>query len=138
MPNLNGLIIGADQYEAALMIAGGGSYPVITLESLTWNETSEGETIYAIGSEDPIGEKSNANKYGGKIGMQNGEANAILKLEGLASMIRIRNAVLAITALSGGFAKTFIGVNINSANVDVKRKDKESIVNCDFNCVGIQ
>lgn len=138
MPNLNGLIIGADEYDAVLIISGGGTYPIETLESLDWSETSEGETIYAIGNSDPIGEKSNANKYGGKISLQVGEANAILSLEGLASMIRIRNAVIAVTAPTGGFAKTFIGVNINTANVSMKRKDKESLMNCDFNCVGIQ
>lgn len=138
MPNLNGLIIGAEEFDCALLIAGGGKYPIETLESLSWQETSEGETIYAIGSEDPIGEKSNANKYGGKFSLQLGEMFAILSLEGLVSGIRIRNAVIAITAPTAGFNKTFKGTNINTANVDIKRKDKESLVNCDFNCVGIQ
>lgn len=138
MPNLNQLILGANQYEAVLNISGGGTYLLETLESLSWSETSEGETIYAIGQEDPIGEKSNANKYGGKMVIQNGEMNSILLLEGLVSAIRIRNAVVAITGIVGGFAKTFLGANINTANVDLKRKDKESLINCDFNCVGIQ
>lgn len=138
MPNLNQLILGANQYNSVLIISGGGTYPLQTLESMSWQETSEGETIYAIGQEDPIGEKSNANKYAGKMSMQNGEMNAILLLEGLSSAIRIRNAVIAIGALVGGFKKTFIGCNINTGNVDVKRKDKESIISCDFNAVGIQ
>lgn len=138
MPNLNQLILSAAQYETVLNISGGGTYLLETAESVSWTETSEGETIYAIGHEDPIGEKSNANKYGGKITFQVGEMNAILQLEGLQSMIRVRGANIAITGIVGGFEKSFLGVNINSANVDLKRKDKESLVNCDFNCVGIQ
>lgn len=137
MPNLNQLILSAAEYETVLNISSGGTYPLETAESISWAEASEGETIYAIGQEDPIGEKSNANKYSGKFVVQVGEANAILLLEGLLSMIRIRNAVIAITGVTGGFAKTFTGVNINSANVDLKRKDKESLMNCDFNCLGI-
>lgn len=138
MPNLNQLILSAAQYETVLNISGGGTYLLETAESISWSEVSEGETIYAIGQEDPIGEKSNANKYSGKFVTQVGEANAILLLEGLQSFIRVRNAVIAITGVTGGFAKTFLGVNINTANVDLKRKDKESLMNCDFNCVGIQ
>lgn len=137
MSNLNQLILSAAEFETVLNISGGGTYLFESAESISWAESSEGETIYAIGNEDPIGEKSNANKYSGKFVIQVGEANAMLLLEGLQSMIRVRNAVIAITGLTGGFAKTFLGVNINTANVDLKRKDKESLMNCDFNCVGI-
>lgn len=137
MPSQNQLILTGAQYKAILIIPGGGSYPFKTLETISWSETSEGETIYAVGEEDPIGEKSNNNKYGGKFTAQNGEMSAICAIEGIVSPIRIRNAIIAITALVGGFSKTFTGININSATVDVKRKDKETLINCDFAALSV-
>lgn len=137
MPNRNQLIITAAQYTGMLIIQGGGSYKLDTIESISMSETSEGETIYAVGEEDPIGEQSNANKYSGKVGLQVGEMNAILLIEGLRSAIRIRNCTFSIAALKGGFTRTFLGCNINTATCDIKRKDKESLYSLDFNAVGI-
>lgn len=137
MPNRNQLIITAAQFTGMLIIQGGGSYKLDTIESLSMSETSEGETIYAVGEEDPIGEQSNANKYSGKIGLQVGEMNAIMLIEGIRSAIRIRNATFSIAALKGGFTRTFLGCNFNTATVDIKRKDKESLYSIDFNAVGI-
>lgn len=137
MPNRNQLIITAAQFTSMLIIQGGGSYKLLTLESISMSETSEGETIYAVGEEDPIGEQSNANKYSGKLGLQVGELNAILLIEGLRSAIRIRNATISVVALKGGFSRTYLGCNINTSTCDVKRKDKESLYSLDFAAVGI-
>lgn len=137
MPNLNQLILTGKDYKIMLIIAGGGSYPILTGETLDWDDSSEGETVWAIGQENPIGEKSNNNKYSGKLSLQNGELNAILLLEGLRSAIQIRNATLAVTAVIGGFSKVWSGVNINKASSGTKRKDKETIANLDFAALSI-
>ena len=137
MPNLNQLILTGANYKIMLIISGGGSYPIQTAETIDWDDSSEGETVYAIGTEEPIGEKSNNNGYSGKFSMQTGELNAILQLEGLTSAIRIRNATIAVTAVVGGFSKVWSGVNINKAASGVKRKDKETITSMDFKALTI-
>lgn len=137
MPNLNQLILTGGNYKVILIISGGGTYPILTAETIDWDDSSEGETIYAIGNEDPIGEKSNNNKYSGKFSMQTGELNAILLLEGMASAMRIRNATIAVTAVVGGFSKVWSGVNINKASGGVKRKDKETLTSMDYAAVSI-
>ena len=141
MPNLNSIIFTGADYKVVLIIKNGavnGTYPILTAKSLAWADASENESIYAIGQEDPIGEKSNANKYSGKLSLQAGEINAILAIEGFPSAIRIRGAVLAVTALSGVFSKTYSGINFNSANLDVDNKAKESLMNIDFNALSIK
>lgn len=140
MSNLNQLIITAATYKVILVVptaTGSLSFPLKTAASLDWNDTSEGEHIYAMGEEDPIGNKSNANKYAGKLVLQVGELNAILSLCGFNSAIRIRNATLAITALQGGFAKVYKSLNINSDNSSSKAKDKESLTSLDWNAIGV-
>lgn len=140
MPNLNSIILTGADYKVVLVIKNGalnGTYPILTGTNLSWSDASENESIYAIGQEDPIGEKSNANKYSGKLTLQAGEINAILGLEGFPSAIRIRGAVLAVTGLSGVFKKTYSGINFNSANFDITNKSKESLMNIDFNALSI-
>lgn len=137
MPNRNQLILTGANYKVMLIISGGGSYPILTADSIDWDDSSEGETIYAIGEEDPIGEKSNNNGYSGKFSLQNGELNAILQLEGIPSATRIRNATIAITSVVGGLSKVWSGVNINKHASSVKRKDKETIANLDFKALSI-
>ena len=140
MPNYNSLVFTGADYKVVLIIKNGalnGTYVIQTGGNISWTDASENESIYAIGQEDPIAEKSNANKYSGKLSLQAGEINSILALEGFASAIRIRGAVLAITALNGIFKKTYSGININSASQDVTSKAKESLLNMDFNALSI-
>ena len=132
MPNLNTIILTAADYKIMLVIPGGGSFPIITADSLSWNNEREEETIYAIGEENPIGAKRNATKYDGKISLQVGEMNAIMQSAGLVEMTQIANATLSVTAVQGGFARTWSGLNVNTESADIKAKDKQTMVAVDW------
>lgn len=133
----NSLILTAADYKVLLIIPGAGSFPLKTTESLGWNNAREEETIYAIGQEEPIGAKRNAAKYSGKLSMQVGEIAAILQIAGLVESTQIAGATLAITATQGGFSRVYSGMNINTEAVDVKAKDKQSIVSLDWTAMSI-
>jgi hypothetical protein len=137
MPQLNQLILTAADYKVILNIPGSGTFPLQTAESFSWDNAREEETIYAIGVEEPIGEKRNAAKYSGKLVLQVGELNAILESIGLTEASQIANATFAITAVQGGFTRTYSGFYINSESVDIKAKDKHSLANLGWNALAI-
>lgn len=137
MPNYNSLIYTAADYKITLFV-NNVAYPLQTVDNLGHNESVENETIYAIGTPQPIGNKTNAESYGGRLGIQHGELNAILLLQGYPSAIRITNATIAISAFTGGYNKTYTGVNIHGSALDIKSKDKQTIVNLDFTALAIQ
>jgi hypothetical protein len=137
MPNLNQLIYTGADFKLFLSILGGGTYPLLTGDSIALNTAKEEELIYAIGDEDPIGNKQNARKRTGKLSMQLGELNAILEIEGLLDATDIVGATLAVTAIVGGFQRTLKQVNINTEGIDVKRKDKETIVSMDYTALSL-
>ena len=141
MPNLNQLVLTASDYKVLIIIPTGLgtslTFPMLTADMIEWTNASENEDIYAIGIEDPVGNKSNANKYSGKFSLQNGELSAMLQLCGMKTAIQIRNATLAITAIIGGYSKVYSGLNVNSEGNSVKAKDKQSIVSLDWNAISI-
>lgn len=132
MPNYNQLILTGADYKLFLKINGGGNYPLLTVESINMNIVIGEELIYAVGEQDAIGNKQNERSVKGKINLQVGEMNAILLIEGLQDSTRIVGATLAAIAIQGGFARTFKAVNINTESIDIKAKDKQSIVGMDF------
>jgi hypothetical protein len=138
MANLNSLILTAADFKVMLVVPNAGTFPIITADSINWQIAREEETIYAIGEEDPIGNKRNAVKYSGKFSIQVGEMSAILQSAGLVEMTQIAGATLAITAVQGGFSKTFSGMNINTESVDVKAKDKQSMASLDWTATAIR
>jgi hypothetical protein len=138
MANLNSLILTAADYKVMLVVPGAGSFPIITADSISWSNAREEETIYAIGEEEPIGAKRNAVKYSGKLSVQVGEMSAILQQAGLVEMTQIAGATLALTAVQGGFNRTYAGMNINTESVDVKAKDKQSMVSLDWTATAIR
>ena len=140
MPNLNQLIITSADYEIILNVptaTGFVPFPLLTVSSIDWNDTNENELIYGIGTVEPIGNKTNASAYKGKITMQVGEANALLSIAGYNSFIRVANATLAITSVIGGYSKVYLDVNINSDQSATKAKDKESLTGVDFTSIGL-
>lgn len=141
MPNLNQLIISSQTCSIVLTVpvAVGPpkTFPLQTVQTIDFNDTAEGELIYSIGNVNPIGNKSNANKYDGKISLQLGEINAILAICGFSSSIQIQNAQLAIAALTGGFVKSYKSININSDSSSIKAKDKETMTSLDFLSIGL-
>lgn len=137
MPNLNSLILTAADFKVVLNIPGVSAFPLKTVENISWNNAREDETIYAVGEEEPIGEKRNAAKYSGKISMQLGELSSILGLSGLVEGTQIANATLAITAVQGGFKRVWSGFYINTEAQDIKAKDKQTVVSLDWKALTI-
>ena len=137
MPQLNNLVFTSADYKIIVAMSSGTAYPLQTAEMVSTSNAREEETIYAIGTEEPIAAKRNAVKYSGKLTLQAGELNAILELEGLVEGSQIANATLAIAALNGAFARTYSGVNFNTESLDVKAKDKETPISMDWTAVAI-
>lgn len=138
MADLNKLVLTASDYKVLLIIPNGGTFPLKTVDSFSWNNAAEEESIYVIGERDPQANKQNAVKRTGKMTMQVGELSAILMSVGLLEATQITGATLAITALVGGFQRTYSGMNINTESVDVKAKDKQSIVNLDWSALSVK
>jgi hypothetical protein len=138
MANLNQLILTAAEYKVMLIIPGSPPFPIITADSIGWNNSREEETIYAIGEEEPIANKRNAAKYSGKLSVQAGEMFSILSIAGLRDSTQIAGATLAITAVRGGFGRVWSGMNINTESLDVKAKDKQTIVSLDWTAQSIK
>jgi len=136
MPNLDALILTAADYKV-LMIVNGKTFPLQTLDTIGQNTAREQETVYAIGTEQPIAEKRNGVKYAGKLTIQVGEIAAILQLCGLQESTQISGATLAITAVRGGFSRVYSGMNINTEDIDIKAKDKQTTANLDWAAVSV-
>ena len=137
MAQLNQLILTAANYKV-LLIVDRVTYPILTGETVSWNIAREQETIYAIGDEEPIGEKRNAAKYSGKLSLQNGEMAAILQVSGYTEATQLVGCTLAIASTNGLFSHVFGLVNINTAGVDLKAKDKQSIISLDWNALSLK
>lgn len=139
MADLNKLVLTASDYKVLIIIPTGLgtslTFPLLTADSVEWTNASENEDIYAIGTQDPVGNKSNANKYSGKFSLQTGELSLILQLCGFRSAIEMRGCTLAITAIVGGYSKVYSGLNVNNENNSVKAKDKQSMTALDWNAL---
>lgn len=138
MANLNSLILTSADYKVMLVVPGNAAFPILTADSISWTVEREEESIYSIGEENPIGNKRNATKYSGKFSIQVGEMSAILQSAGLLESTQIANATLAVTAIQGGFSRTFSGMNINTESVDIKAKDKQSMASLDWTATAIR
>lgn len=137
MANLNNLIYTASEFKVFLGILGGKTYPILTAETIGQSISVEEELIYVVGEEDAQGNKQNSRSVKGKLAMQLGEMDKILKLEGLQDATRINGATIAVTAIKGGFARVYKNVNINMEDFAIKAKDKQSIINMDFTALSM-
>lgn len=143
MPNLDQLVITSADYKILLDVVlsdGSGNtvaYPILTCQDLSYDIEVEDESVYAIGTNLPIAEKSNAKSFKGKISMEAGEVNAILLLAGLNDATQIVAATLAIAAIQGAFARVFKAVNINTENLSIKAKDKHSVIAMSWKALGV-
>lgn len=133
---LNALIATSADYKITLAV-GGKTFPLLTVETIGQNITREEETIYAVGQEEPIGQKRNAAKYAGKITIQAGELTQILALLGLVEASAITGASISIIGLVINYSRTYGQVNINTEALDIKAKDKQSVVNCDWTALSV-
>lgn len=136
--NLNDLIFTGADFKLFLSIpngAIGGTYQLLSTDAIDLNVSVEDELIYAVGSEDPIGNKQNARKRTGKLIIQLGEIYSMLALEGLLDATYVNGATLAVTAIQGAFERTWKQVNFNTDNLPIKGKDKQTLVTIDFSAL---
>lgn len=142
MPNYNQLIYTAADFKLLLLVPNAAGallpFPLVTAQSFGSSHKTEDETIYAIGETDPIGEKTNGNQYTGKFEIQKGEMAVILKTTGYASPIQIKGAQLAITSYDGIVNEVYGGINVTSSDYDVKAKDKDTKVACNWKAVSLK
>ena len=137
MPNYNALILTAAEFTFFLNIPGGGTYKLLTLDSVDMTVSAEEELIYAVGEEDAVGNKQNARKVTGKFSIQIGEIGVILEAEGLTDAVRIIGATLACVAIRGGISRTLKQLNVNTEAWAIKRRDKESLASMDFTALSV-
>lgn len=137
MPNYNQLILTAADYTFFLNVPGGGTYKLRTLDSVDMNVSVEEELIYAVSEEDAVGNKQNARKCTGKLNLQVGELFSILALEGVPDATRLTGCTIACVAIRGGFNNTLTSVNMNSQQISIKRRDKESLAGIDFTALSV-
>ena len=137
MPNLNSVIYTSSDYKIVISVSG-ITVPLSTVESFDHSASKEAEAIYACGTDEPIGIKSNKSSYKGKLTIQKGELEALLLALGYAAATQIRNATIAITAFNGiSFAKIYRSCVITGDDNSVKAGDKQSLVNLPFESIGI-
>lgn len=140
MPNLNGLIYTSSDYKMALSAVGPTGLtvkvPLTTVESFDYGSKVEGEYIHVVGDKEPIGHKTNTSTYPGKLTLQAGELEIILKAIGAVMATQISNATITIIALNGAFAKIAKNVDIMSHDGSVKAKDKQSLITLNYEGLG--
>lgn len=139
--NLNQLVFTGADYKIVVSVPNiSGTripYTILTAQEHQHDIEVEDESVYAIGKRNPIAEKSNAKSYKGKLILQAGEVNAILLLTGLNDATSIQDATLAITAIAGGFSRVFQSVNFNTENLNVKAKDKHTVVSINWKGIAV-
>ena len=135
--SLNKLIFTAADYKILLIIPGVGSFILQTAETYSHDVAREEEVIYAIGTVQPIGNKTNAVSYKGKLSIQVGELNAILQIGGYPEATFIQGATLAVAALNGTYSRTWSNLNINSESTGVKAKDKQTMAELAWTALGV-
>lgn len=136
MADYSSLIYTAAEYKLLLNF-NSVAYPLKTIQDFSISAKVDDETIYAVGEENPIAEKTTGTMYSGKLSMQAGELQALLLSQGLSNATQIRGATLGITAIGGLFARIYGTVNIISEDMDVKAKDKQSIISMNWKALSV-
>jgi hypothetical protein len=135
MANLNQFICTAADYKITLRF-NGIFLPLQTCADFSSNIKLEEEDIFAIGQTDPIGSKTNATTYSGKLSAQAGEILTFMRLNSFANTLQIQGAVIAVVAIANPLlSKIFSGVNITSEDFNIKAKDKQSLVEMSWKAV---
>lgn len=141
MADLNTLVLTAADYQVMFSFPNSSGitarYMLLTTSELSYDDSTEGEYSYGIGSEEPFANKTNARSYKGGWAVQSGEWNSILQLGGFQSGMQIKGATLSITAVVGAFAKTYKGINILKDSGAIQAKAKETMNKLDFQALGL-
>jgi hypothetical protein len=130
--NLNRLIYTSSDYKLALS-CNGVTVPLSTLESFDYGAKKETEYIHVIGDDEPVGLKTNTSTYPGKLSLQAGELELLLKALGFMYATQITNATVSIVSFDGNVSKILKSVVFDSHDGSVKAKDKHSLITLNFN-----
>ena len=136
--NLNNLVYSSQNFSIIFQVPGATPFPLLTVANITFKDNTEYQDIWAVGQQDPIANKVNANSYSGTFKLQVGEWNDLLALSGLKTGIGIKNATLSVAHLILPFAKTYINVYISDDSEAINAKDKETLADITWNALGVQ
>ena len=134
--DLSNLVLTGADYKI-LWIIKGIPFPILTADNISYNDTIESEQHYAVGETKPIAIKQNAEKTDGKLNIQNGEMAVILTKLGFVKAIQINNSILTIVATAGALKRTHVHLNVNGGAVDIKAKDKATLISLDWECLEV-
>ncbi len=134
--NLNGIIYTSSDYKMAISCNGGTPVPISSLESFDYGAKKESEYIHAVGTDEPIGLKTNTSTYPGKITMQAGELEILLKANGAVVATQLNNATVSIVSFDGNISKILKSVVFTSHDGAVKAKDKQSLITLSIESIG--
>jgi hypothetical protein len=130
--NLNGLVYTSSDYKLAVS-CNGVTVPIATLESFDYAAKKESEYVHVIGSDEPVALKTNTSTYPGKLTLQAGELEILLKALGFMYATQITNATISIVSFDGNVSKILKSVVFDSHDGSVKAKDKHSLITINFN-----
>ncbi len=133
---MNALIFTAADYKIALSV-NGVTVPLTVVESFDYGAKKEHEYIHIVGSEEPVGLKTNTSTYPGKIQMEAGELEQLLLTLGYVFATQIKDATVSIVTFAGDLVKVFKSCVITSHDGSVKAKDKRSLITMSFESIGI-
>jgi hypothetical protein len=134
--DLSNLVLTGADYKI-LWIIGTKTFPILTADNISYNDTIESEQHYAVGETKPIALKRNGEKTDGKLSIQNGEMADILSTLGYVKATQIENSILTIVATAGPLKRTHVHLNINGGSVDIKAKDKATLISLDWECLEV-
>lgn len=137
MPNTYQDLIYTSAQYAITVVVNSVPFQIVTGQVLDNSHNVETETIWAVGQAQPIGIKTNAESYKGKLEVQLGEWNAILQLAGYTSAIQMNGVIIAVTAYVGAFNMTVSGCVFSSQAINIKAKDKMTVASMDFEGLSI-
>lgn len=133
--NLNSIIYTAADYKIGLSY-NGVTVPLSIVEEVDYGAKKESEYIHIIGSEEPVGLKTNTSTYPGKLTIEVGELELLLTATGLVFGTQISNATISIIALTGVMIKVINGVVFTTDDRSIKAKDKRSLTTLSFESLG--
>ena len=131
---LQTLILRAADYKIHFDFNPSGNYDIKTAIRIDYTDDAESEHVFAIGSFDAIGVKSNGAKIAGTIEFQSGELATILSNAKVARSLNIVDATLSITSIGNTpvFQKIISNLVLTSENLAFDNKAKHTPIVCKF------
>lgn len=133
----NQFIFTSSDYRITVLV-NGQIAPLTIYEVVEYNAKKESEFIHSIGSDEPVGLKTNTSTYGGSFTVEAGELEIFLALLGDVFATQITNAIIAIVTPKGDLSKIFKGCVFDTHDSSIKAKDKRSLIKIDFKAISAE